>query len=208
MMRKIAGAVGLILLLGACSVRRVRPDLSQENDSLRSLPLSEDPIEAISEWLSAGSFLAGDAENAPAADLATVRYPRRKAIDGYECHAIEWHDKSGGYWSGVFGVIERSTGQWDVDGGGWGAGPSPDFGLDVPVAFLAGIRGDHFCLGSWAYDPTGDVAFARLVSDDTVLAEDTVVNGILLFLGSGPVGPNPMVELYDKSGVLLSRHEP
>jgi len=58
------------------------------------------------------------------------------------------------------------------------------------------------------YDPTGRVAFALLVSADTVLAEDTVDDGVVVFLGAVPLGPDPMVELYDSEGSLVVRHEP
>ena len=208
MLRKIAGPVGLIFVLGACSPRNLEPNLTPEDASEPSMSLFADPKQAILEWLRAGSYLAGVAEDTPAADLATVRYLRGKGIVGHQCHAIEWRDDSGGYWSGVLGVTQRPNGQWEVDGGGWGSGPRPDLGLDVPRAFLAGSWGDHFCLGSWVYDPTRGVAFARLLSDNTVVAEDSVDNGIVLFLGSVSVGPNPMVELYDSKGELLARHEP
>ncbi len=144
---------------------------------------SEDAQQAVLDWLASGSFSVDGLDEAEAADLATVRYL-------------------------IIGLSQSPDARWDVDGGGWGSGPPPDFCIDEPRAYLAGGWNDHFCLGSWVYDPTGTVVFARLVSGDTVFAEDTVDNGVIVFLGAGLHGPGPMVELYDSEGRLVARHEP
>jgi len=169
---------------------------------------SPDPEQAVLEWLASASFSIAGEGKAPAADLGTVHYLKVRETEDRQCLAIEWHDETGGYWSGILGVSQRPGARWDVDGGGWGSGPAPDLGIDEPRAYLAGSWNDHFCLGSWVYDPTGTVALARLVSGDTVLAEDTVNEGVVVFLGDVPPGPNPMVELYTSEGVLLARHAP
>ena len=200
MVRRLDGPVAVALLLGACSTQ------DQEISTL-STP-SADAQQAVLDWLASGDFSIDGLDEAQAADLATLRYIKVKETDDHQCLAIEWHDEAGGYWSGILGLSQSPDARWDVDGGGWGSGPPPDLGIDEPRAYLAGGWNDHFCLGSWVYDPTGTVAFARLVSGDTILAEDTVDDGVIVFLGVGLRGPGPMVELYDSEGQLLVRHEP
>ena len=200
MLSRFIALAAITLLVGACS--------GQDIDLPAPTTPSPDPEEAVLDWLASGSFSFLDVGEAPAADLATVRYLKVRATDDHQCLAIEWHDETGGYWSGILGVSQRPDAQWDVDGGGWGSGPTPDLHINEPRAYLAGSLNDHFCLGSWVYDPTGIVALARLVSADAVLAEDTVDDGVVVFLGEIPLGPNPMVELYDSEGHLVARHEP
>jgi len=200
MLRRFVGPVAVALLLGACT-------LQDQDIPAPSTPLP-DSQQAVLDWLASGSFSIDGLDEAPTADLATVRYLKVKKTDDRQCLAIEWHDETGGYWSGILGLSQSPDARWDVDGGGWGSGSSPDLGIDEPRAYLAGSRNDHFCLGSWVDDPTGRVAFALLVSADTVLAEDTVDDGVVVFLGAVPLGPDPMVELYDSEGSLVVRHEP
>jgi hypothetical protein len=169
---------------------------------------SADTETAVADWLTAGDFSVPGLGEPAAADVATLRFLKVRETDELQCLAIEWHDQTGEYWSGILGLSRSPDARWDVDGGGWGSGPPPDLGIDEPRAHLAGGWNDHFCLGSWVYDPTGTIAFARLVSGDTVLAEDTVDDGVIVFLGAVPFGPDPMVELYDSEGSLVVRHEP
>ena len=200
MLSRFIALAAITLLVGGCSSLAL-------DVPVPSTP-PPGPDEAVLEWLAAGSFYIPDVGQAPAADLATVRYLKVRETDNHRCLAIEWHDETGVYWSGILGVSQRPDARWDVDGGGWGEGPTPDLAINEPRAYLAGSWNDHFCLGSWVYDPTGIVTLARLVSADTVLAEDTVDDGVVVFLGEVPLGPNPMVELYDSEGHLVARHEP
>ena len=55
-------------------------------------------------------------------------------------------------------------------------------------------------------DPAGKVTWVRLISADGVILEDTVEEGVILFLAERPVDLPLSAELYDQTGRLVAHH--
>ena len=183
----------VVVLAAACS--------SPGNPDLGPPALPPHTQRAVLDFLDEGSTLAFDP--------ATISYLKVRETSDHQCLALEGLDANGGSFAGILALSQRPDGLWVIDGASWGSGPtSPDLGIDEPRAHLAGGWNDNFCLGSWIYDPSAAVATVRLVSGDSLLAEDTVDNGVVVLVGVLPQGSTPMVELYDIAGNLLARHSP
>lgn len=182
---------------------------------------SSDPKQVIVDWLIRPSAFISESQNAGGwktqqqsegqdADPATIRFLKERTIPGRQVHSVAFESlmdgrRSNEHWT--VEVMQDDTGAWRVCSSASGVG---DIGpiRDHPWASLGGGGWpDEFHAGGRVIDNGLDIATVRLVAGNDVTLEDTVDNGLVLFITDQRVEPPIHAELYERSGLLVSRHE-
>jgi hypothetical protein len=140
-----------------------------------------------------------------AAKLATVQFHKQRAISGRQVHALTFEDHDGRSWHWIDQVIQNEAGSWWIMGGsGWSGAPTV---RPRPWANLAGGGWPHrFFAGGSVLDADAGVVRVRLQSAGGLVLEDTVDDGLVLFITDQALHVPATVELYDRAGALVGRH--
>ena len=149
------------------------------------------------------SRVGGGAE----ADQSTVRFLKARRLGARELHAVEFRTIEGRNRACVVGVIQSSAGKWDVSGMAGGSGSDPP--RDHPWLNL-GAWGwpDHGFCGGGKVIGTGREAAGRvrLRFKNGVELEDTVDDGLVLFMTDRVVQVPTSVGILDGGGLILASH--
>jgi hypothetical protein len=138
----------------------------------------------------------------------SVRVLKQRDLPGRQLCAVAFTTEEGREVFCACELRQQDDGSWSVHGSaGGGLGGPPG---TTPWANLGGSPGGHasgcYFGGLVQGDPTGEVTRVRLVSADGATLDDTVEEGVVLFLGEGPVGLPLSAELYDQAGKVVERH--
>ena len=143
-----------------------------------------DPHAALLEHVATPAFYG--------AQLDSVHILKQRALPGRQLYGVAFRDAQGR----------------DLFCAGGGLGGSPRW--ETPRANLGGSPGGGtsgaYFGGFVESDPAGEVTRVRLVSADGVILEDTVEEGMILFLADRPVDLPLSAELYDQAGRLVAHH--
>ncbi len=144
------------------------------------------------------------------ADPSTIRFLKERVIPGRQVHAVTFESMMDGRRSNMrltVLLVQDENGAWQ-DRGRAGGGDDDGPIRDHPWASLGG-RGwpDEFHAGGRVIDNGLDIACVRLITGNGLTMEDTVDDGSVLFITDQRVEPPIHAEFYDRSGVLVSRHE-
>lgn len=141
------------------------------------------------------------------AKTATVRFLKERSIPGYQVHAITFEDVAGITWRLFCLVVQDSTGNWYIEGCSGIAGNTPMSHPFNPHSHpaLSGDLGDHFFYagGSVIDDTRLGVVRVRLLSDEGLIAEDTVEDDVCVFVSNQNVRMPVRFELYNQAGELI-----
>lgn len=147
------------------------------------------------------------------AKAATITFLKERSIPQRQIHAVTFEDEAGHSWDYVCVVAQDSQGRWRFEGGGGGSGnaicalSSPRPTRPQPRANLAGGGwGDRFWAGGWVHANGFEVARVHLTSRNGVVLEDTVDDGLVLFVTQAHVRVPVQVELYNRSRELVGTH--
>ncbi len=146
---------------------------------------------------------AGGAE----ADASTIRFLKERTVGDRQLHAVEFRTVDGQSRRLVIGTQQDSTGAWRVSGMAGGSGGDPP--RDRPWVNLAGWGwpDDGFWGGGKVIGRDCErAARVRLRFDNGVALEDTVTNGLVLFIAEAAVQMPASVEIADGSGLRLAIH--
>jgi hypothetical protein len=163
-----------------------------------------------SEVLSEGGWSGQSRQGGQDADPTTIRFLKGRAIPGRQVHVVAFVSFMDGrryneIWS--VEVYQDATGAWDVCAGSGGAGDD-DLIRDHPWVILGGGGWpNQFHAGGRVIDNGFGIVSVRLVTGNGLTMEDTVDDGLVLFVTDQRVEPPIHAELYDRSGALVSRHE-
>ncbi len=136
--------------------------------------------------------------------VTTVRFLKERTIPGYQLHAVTFEDETGQHHYGDFFLGQDTTVTWHVSGAGWGENVPV---RNQPWANLGGGGdGNVFYAGGYVSDNGLGVTLARLISNNGVVLEDTVENGMILFLTNQNVEMPVQVELYNGASELVGSH--
>ena len=157
------------------------------------------------------------------AKLETIRFIKERTLPHRQLHFITFEDEEGMPMHFIFHVDEVNNGKWRINGGyGGSVGRGPK--LPSPRAYIGGISDstDQFHGGGYVgYDEyTTDqlhsnshvayneytLARVQLVSANSIVLEDTVEHGVVLFLDDRFIQFPLEARLYDTQGVLLNTH--
>jgi hypothetical protein len=142
------------------------------------------------------------------AQLSSVRLLKQRAIAGRQVVAVAFTDREGRDLFCACELRQQDDGTWSVHGSAGGGLSGPRW--EAPRANLGGSPGNQasgcYFGGLVQGDSAGEVTRVRLVSADGVILEDTVEEGVILFLGDRPVGLPLSADLYDRAGKLVTHH--
>ncbi len=144
------------------------------------------------------------------AKSASVRFLKERSILHRQVHAVTFEDETGQQWDYVCFVAQDAKGRWHFESGG-GGGTGGDIKYypvrSYPWANLAGGGWeDRFWAGGHVIDNGLDVARVRLTGSNGQVLEDTVDDGLVLFVTDQKVRVPVQVELYNHSGEVVGQH--
>ena len=180
-----------------------------------------DPKEVIVDWLvqpsvvisesrGEGGLVVGQVrQGGQEADPATIRFLKERSIPGRQIHAVAFESlMDGRRFNALWTVqlIQDDSGNWQMRGGSGGGDDGPI--REHPWANLGGGGSpDEFCMGGRVIDNGLAIARVRLVTGNGLTPEDSVDDGLVLFLTDQRVELPIHTELYDRPGVPVARHE-
>jgi hypothetical protein len=136
----------------------------------------------------------------------TIHFVKARSIPGRQVHALTFETQAGQAMSYVCYVRQDDAGDWHfVGGAGGSANGSPQ--RDEPWVNLGGGGWPtQFYAGGHVLDDGKGVVRVRLYAANGVMLEDTVDDGLVLFLTDSMVKLPVEAQLMDASGALVSRH--
>lgn len=160
-----------------------------------------DPHAALLEHVATPSFYG--------AQISSVHILKQRALPGRLLYGVTFTSTEGRDVFCACEVRQQDDGTWSAHGSaGGGLGGSPRW--ETPRANLGGSPGGEssgrYFGGFVESDPAGEVTQVRLVAADGVILEDTVEEGMILFLAERQVSLPLSAELYDQAGKLITHH--
>jgi hypothetical protein len=152
-------------------------------------------------------------------NLATVQFPREKAIPGWQMYYVTFEEVDGHKHNYIVFLRQREDGSWMFNGSSTG-GDFREIAAQVfapvhdhPLIAIAGRKGGHadnqyeFVANGEVIDNGFDVTRVRLVNDAGQVFEDTVQDGLVLFatIQDREVQWPMQAELYNRAGKLVWR---
>ncbi len=146
------------------------------------------------------------------ARASTIKFLKERSIARRQVHTVTFEDEAGQPNHFVCFVTQDAQGRWHFEMGGGGAGSS---GNDLPChprrnhpwANLAGGGWeDRFWAGGPVVDNGLNVTRVRLTGSNGQALEDTVDDGLVLFVTDQKVRVSVQVELYNRAGKLVGQH--
>jgi hypothetical protein len=172
--------------------------------------VSHTPEHAIRQWLAHVNLKAADGKSLPFQVLTdTIRFVKKRGAP----HRQLWYvtcDAEGAMgaeqWQWTVLVSRQGSGRWTAHGvsGGDGAGAQPARGS--PWANLGGGWGQDGFQAGGTVEGTG-VSRVRLTDSEETTFEDSVDDGVVLFLSDKPIAMPMRVELFDSDGRVVATDE-
>ena len=141
------------------------------------------------------------------AKVQTIRFLQERSLPDLQLHAVTFENEDGQQEYYFWCVRQDMPGHW------WSAGganfhPTENILRGRPWVNLAGgWNRDFLWAGGRVLDNGLDVVRVRLISENGIELEDTVQDGLALFLSNRWVERPLQVELYDRSGKLVGTHQ-
>jgi len=182
--------------------------------------MPDDPREAVLERLCAPPGTATRQSTAtsgvatavvggmpPSADRSTIVFRKERSCTQKRVYAVSYDDTEGQRHFDIVGVDQQPDGSWSAGGGAGGSGKGPI--RDRPWVNFGGWWGvDLFCAGGEVIGTGADQARrVRLSFADGTTVEDTVDDGVVLFLVEHGVQFPATASILDASGTVLATHE-
>lgn len=141
------------------------------------------------------------------ANASTICFLKDRSIPRRRVYAVLFETEGGQRMCWTGHVTQDDTGVWHMTGGA-GGGDERGPARDQPWANLGGGDGDSdFYAGGTVLSMIGrDVARVRLRAANGTIMEDTVDDGVVLFITDQPVELPLHAELYDQAGTLVGQH--
>ena len=139
---------------------------------------------------------------------ATLRFLKERLLPQRQVYLVAFEDEKGLEQRFVCYVEQDRQGNWQFRGAaGGGISGSPGPVIERAWASLdGGGMPDHFYAGGYVADHGEQVTKVRLIAKNGTEIEDTVDDGIVLFLSEQPVELPIEAEMYDGTGKLVYRH--
>ena len=157
-----------------------------------------------SKWKSGVSRSGGGL----AAKAETIQFLQAREHPHCQLHEVRFEDETGKQDHWLLCIRETTPGSWRFAGGGNVGEVEHAPRRDSAWANLAGgWSKDLFWAGGRVLDNGLDVVRVRLTSQNGIQLEDTVQDGLALFVTDQWVKRPVQVELYDRTGKLVATHE-
>ncbi len=142
------------------------------------------------------------------ARASTVQFLQQRSLPDRQLHLVAFENEAGQRDQWLCCVLQDRPGHWRFAGGA-NIGSAKSMPVrSHPWANLAGgWKGDLLWAGGRVLDNGLDVVRVRLISENGVTLEDTVEDGLVLFVIDQWVQRPLQVELYDRAGNLVGTHQ-
>lgn len=141
------------------------------------------------------------------ARAGTFHFGKSRGVPGRQAHALTFGDQEGPTQSWACTVRQDEVGEWQFEGGAGGGLSVGACMRGYPWANLGGGGWPRdFYAGGRVEEDDGRVARARLRAANGVVLEDTVDEGVVLFVTNDEVQLPLAVELLDARGEVVSQH--
>lgn len=139
------------------------------------------------------------------AEPNSVQVLKQRDLPGHRLYAVTFTTQDGHAGFCACEVRQQEGGLWSVHGSaGGGRHVHPRAAPWVNLGGSPGQQSSGCYFGGFVEsDPAGEIARVRLVSADGVILEDTLDEGVVLFLGERGVRLPLSTELYDQAGKLV-----
>ncbi len=149
-------------------------------------------------------------ESNQGAKYKTLRFLKERSIPGRQVHIVVFENGQGNEMHFTCYVEQNAQGNWQFRGaagdGIVGHNPGP-----VVERAWANLNGggmpNHFYAGGFVADHGQGVTKVRLIAKSGTTIDDTVEEGMVLFLTDQAVDLPIEAELYDQEGKLLYKHK-
>lgn len=134
-------------------------------------------------------------------------FGKSRGISGRQVHALTFEDRDGRTQSWACCARRDEAGEWHFEGGAGGGMREGACVRGHPWTNLGGGGWpSHFYAGGRVEESDGQVARVRLRAANGVMLEDTVDEGVVLFVTNEEVRLPLTVELLDARGEVVSQH--
>jgi hypothetical protein len=139
---------------------------------------------------------------------ATLRFLKGRVLPGRQVYLVVFEDEKGLEQRFVCYVEQDKQGNWQFMGAtGGGVSGSPGPVVERAWASLdGGGMPNHFYAGGYVADHGEGVIRVRLIANNGTEIEDTVDDGIVLFLSEQRIELPVEAEMYDGAGKMVYRH--
>jgi hypothetical protein len=153
------------------------------------------------------TFLSAPNASGVKADPSTIHLLQQRTIPGHQLYAVTFRDRAGQSYAGHCVVDQDQAGNWRVWGGSWSKSAQlPERSYPWVSLGGGGGYGHAFYACGDVHAQGRTITRVRLISKNGIELEDTVEDGLVLFLTDQYVVLPVQVELYDDHNVLISRH--
>jgi len=175
-------------------------DVIRDYLSSPHVPVATQPVPGTVGWRSEVGWGGCDAKP------ETIHFVKVRGIPGRQAHAVTFETQAGQLMGYVCFAHQDDAGDWRfVGGAGGSANGSPQ--RDEPWVNLGGGRWPtQFYAGGRVLDDGKGVVRVRLHAANGVMLEDTVDDGVVLFLTDAEIRVPVEAELIDGAGTVVSRH--
>ena len=160
--------------------------------------MNQEPMQVIIEYLSHDEWT-----NAKA---TTIRFLQQRSLPHRQIHAVTFDNKKGQqHWLCV--VTQDEQGHWSLQSAGPLGEAMNSLTQNSPWVNLAAGNGENTSWAGGSVITHGfDIKRVRLISMDGNTIEDTVQDGLVMFLASQPFQWSLQVELYDAKEAIVGSH--
>jgi hypothetical protein len=141
------------------------------------------------------------------ARLETIQFGKQRSIPGKIIQFVTFEDMQEMKHDYTCYLIQNTRGMWNFTGGAGGSDSARKIVREHPWANLGGGGWpDEFYAGGYVIDNGLDIVRVRLVAHNGTVLEDTVQDGIVLFVTDAKVELPLQAELYDREDRLVANH--
>jgi hypothetical protein len=136
----------------------------------------------------------------------SIRFIKERRGTNHRLYAVSYTDQDGRPHLDFVGIAQSNDGSWTRSGGAGGSGQGPP--RDRPWVNFGGWWGPElFCAGGEVIGTDAELShLVELVFGDRTTLQDTVDNGLVLFLQERTLRPPAVAKITDKQGNLLAEH--
>ena len=136
----------------------------------------------------------------------TIQFGKQRSIPDHLVQFVTFEDIQGMKMDFTCYLIQADQGKWKFAGGAGGSGGQKAVREHPWVNLGGGGWPDHFYAGGHVIDNGLDIVRVRLVANNGTVLEDTVQDGIALFVTASRVELPLQAELYDREDRLVGSH--
>ena len=164
------------------------------------------PAVPISNKHAGGGWRAVTSRGGIGARVETIQFGKQRTIPGKMVQFVMFEDIQGMQMHYTCYLVQDDRGEWKFAGGAGGSGGWKVVREHPWVNLGGGGWPDLFYAGGHVVDNGLAIARVRLVANNGTVMEDTVQDGIVLFITDSRVELPLQAELYDREDRIVASH--